>query len=101
MSFGLACCRVLIVMGLDVLGHADTVGNPQEYDKVVAGMVAQPPAAGLPQYMNEKGMAVQGPFYKSGPAHTPYILLAACDLLSHACNSYSAVLEYGAEAAIY
>ena len=50
-----ADCRVLIVLGLDVLGHADTVGNPLEYDKVVSGVLAPPPAAGNVNYQNLTG----------------------------------------------
>ena len=54
-----AHCRVLIILGLDVLGQADTVGSPQEYDKVAAGMIAQPPAGGPANYMNGRGGSIQ------------------------------------------
>ena len=52
-------CRVLIILGLDVLGQADIVGNPLEYDKVAAGMIAQPPAGGPAHYMNGRGGSLQ------------------------------------------
>ncbi|CAL5229462.1 g12788 [Coccomyxa viridis] len=57
--------KVLIILGLDVLGQADTVGSPQEYDKVAAGMVAQPPAGGPAHYMN--GRVNQGGPARYGP----------------------------------
>ena len=55
-------CRVLIILGLDVLGQADTVGNPQEYDKIAAGMIAQAPAGGPAHYMNGRGLDPSKPY---------------------------------------
>ena len=48
-------CRVLIILGLDVLGQADLVGTPVEYDKVAPSMQHPSPAGGPPQYLNGQG----------------------------------------------
>ena len=52
-----ANCRVLIILALEVLGQADLVGTPVEYDKVAPTM-QHPNSAGAPQqYLNGQGAA--------------------------------------------
>ena len=61
--------RVLIILALEVLGQADLVGTPVEYDKVAPTM-QHPNSAGAPQqYLNGQGAAPPDVWSSKCPSH--------------------------------
>ena len=71
--------RVLIILALEVLGQADLVGTPVEYDKVAPTM-QHPNSAGAPQqYLNGQGAAPPDMWSSNCPL--PPCTSAACSCI--------------------